>query len=961
MRRTLHPILTFPLLAAVSSGQEVPVLGQLYELSPTGAAVDYVIPANAGSVRVVAKGGAGGNASTSQCSSQGGRGARVEATFTIGTDPGELLPGGELRFLVGEAGESIHDGVEPASASGGGGGGTGVLYRPSASADWELLLVGGGGGGAAQQQTFGVCGKGSDGLDARIEQEGGDGVAAAGSSVPGYGGVLGNGGGAGFNSASGYSGGQGGGGAWSAGEDHDDDDPAGQAGYDAGGAGGDVHYEIGSGGWGCGGGGAGYWWAGGGGGGYSGGGGGAQGKGATPKSAGGGGGGSFVSGHASSVGKSLQATPREGLVTFTFWEVGPGDDCADAVAIPFHPEGAVPYIIWDSNLGYASAPSVLPFSFCAPEGNSDRWYRYDNDTLCTRKVYVDGFSITSAWHSINFFNSCDLVHANFLGCEYMYAGGTSPIGYTVAPGESLFFQVSTVDVTSPGGDYRLEIRFEDLSPDFDGDGISDCSDNCPEVANTDQLDSDGDGIGDVCDPCPFGDDSLDSDGDGVPDGCDICPGDDNLDSDGDGVPDDCDVCLGDDTIDSDGDGVPDACDPCPFDPTDCDGNGIGDSCDLANFGGAARLESFNGLGNAYYSLQGSGTHEPSFDLQALVLTDQIEPVSHTGSIVFEPVSPRHLTHADVEFSFRMTKGLFSDGRHGMSFSLLDAATYDSSALFGETGPGADSLTISFDVHQNGADPDGNHIELLIDGASVAIATPSYEMQAGEWRKARIELRGDELSLSLEDLDGAVEWIFVDEPIPTFEPMVSRYGFGARSGTGGGGLGSYKSISTWIDDVEIRDLSGGFSVDQDGDGVLDACQGGTQSVRLGEIPNPDVLRFGSSVGPMLEGVYRPWIDHATFLPGADADYLFLSADPLDLHVAPFGTLLGGVPFLLTLGQLPGAPFEVALPASPALLDVALTFSGASIDFDAPGPGGSTVVVLALTNAIDTTITGWQAAP
>jgi Bacterial Ig-like domain (group 1)/Thrombospondin type 3 repeat len=50
-------------------------------------------------------------------------------------------------------------------------------------------------------------------------------------------------------------------------------------------------------------------------------------------------------------------------------------------------------------------------------------------------------------------------------------------------------------------------------PDADGDGVADCvdqdedndgvndgSDNCPQVANTDQADADGDGIGDACDP-----------------------------------------------------------------------------------------------------------------------------------------------------------------------------------------------------------------------------------------------------------------------------------------------------------------------------------------------------------------------------------------------------------------------------------------------------------------------------
>lgn len=39
-------------------------------------------------------------------------------------------------------------------------------------------------------------------------------------------------------------------------------------------------------------------------------------------------------------------------------------------------------------------------------------------------------------------------------------------------------------------------------PDEDGDGITDPSDPCPELAGSGQVDSDGDGLGDACDLCP---------------------------------------------------------------------------------------------------------------------------------------------------------------------------------------------------------------------------------------------------------------------------------------------------------------------------------------------------------------------------------------------------------------------------------------------------------------------------
>lgn len=96
------------------------------------------------------------------------------------------------------------------------------------------------------------------------------------------------------------------------------------------------------------------------------------------------------------------------------------------------------------------------------------------------------------------------------------------------------------------------------SGDKDGDGVEDGEDNCPTVFNpirpmdgNAQADSDSDGIGDACDKCPLEDgesctppSSEDFDGDGVLNDVDNCPdtaNPDQLDADKDGKGAACDL------------------------------------------------------------------------------------------------------------------------------------------------------------------------------------------------------------------------------------------------------------------------------------------------------------------------------------------------------------------------------------------------------------------------------------
>lgn len=190
-----------------------------------------------------------------------------------------------------------------------------------------------------------------------------------------------------------------------------------------------------------------------------------------------------------------------------------------------------------------------------------------------------------------------------------------------------------VDGICTGGGCSVWVAYTDdgmtlaYTDDADGDGQADDRDNCPFVANRDQLDGDGDAVGDTCDTCAQAANrsQLDTDGDGAGDACDAdldgdgaangadtCPqlpdraqrdtdadgrGDScDEDDDGDGLLDTVDTCpllanpdnapLADPrcNADQDGDNVSDAFDDCievaNANQADLDGDGRGDACDL---------------------------------------------------------------------------------------------------------------------------------------------------------------------------------------------------------------------------------------------------------------------------------------------------------------------------------------------------------------------------------------------
>lgn len=156
------------------------------------------------------------------------------------------------------------------------------------------------------------------------------------------------------------------------------------------------------------------------------------------------------------------------------------------------------------------------------------------------------------------------------------------VDYSVAIGAAIY--IGAVSLNLDGGS----------AADVDHDGIRDCKDNCPNAANSSQVNSDNDGWGDACDNCPsiFQSNQLDSDGDGVGNVCDNCPTVSNAsqaNSDLDSFGDACDNCpnvTNPTQTNSDGDAWGNACDNCPgtyqTNQNDGDGDGIGDACDPCN-------------------------------------------------------------------------------------------------------------------------------------------------------------------------------------------------------------------------------------------------------------------------------------------------------------------------------------------------------------------------------------------
>jgi hypothetical protein len=291
----------------------------------------------------------------------------------------------------------------------------------------------------------------------------------------------------------------------------------------------------------------------------------------------------------------------------------PHDDCAGAKTIAQLPH--------TERVDISSFYSSFDEPLCY-EAERTAWYRYTPAT--NERVTIDAAESNFTAHVEIARGTC--VDRTVIGSCF------GPLHtFTACAGQTYLFQLARRYAYDPGSGEGYSLAFSTRATpgdgDTDADGVNDCADNCPTLANSGQADGDGDGGGDVCDSCPTipsrpddyvacqdadGDgvhnasdncrhssnaDQVDGDGDGVGDGCDNCAATENpaqADRDADGTGDDCDACT-----DPDGDafGTPgypaSACptDNCPLtanpDQRDANQDGVGDACRICSLLGRA--------------------------------------------------------------------------------------------------------------------------------------------------------------------------------------------------------------------------------------------------------------------------------------------------------------------------------------------------------------------------------------
>jgi hypothetical protein len=145
-----------------------------------------------------------------------------------------------------------------------------------------------------------------------------------------------------------------------------------------------------------------------------------------------------------------------------------------------------------------------------------------SDGLFTNKIQISWNAVTSATGYDIYRNGAPTKIGSSVGTATTYVDSAITIGtiYTY-----------TVKATTAAGSSDASTSDTGFAcADSDLDGITDCLDNCPAIANPTQTDCDRNGIGDVCDFASGA--AKDCNNNGIPDSCDIANGALDLNQDG---------------------------------------------------------------------------------------------------------------------------------------------------------------------------------------------------------------------------------------------------------------------------------------------------------------------------------------------------------------------------------------------------------------------------------------------
>jgi hypothetical protein len=150
---------------------------------------------------------------------------------------------------------------------------------------------------------------------------------------------------------------------------------------------------------------------------------------------------------------------------------------------------------------------------------------------------------------------------------------------------------------------------------------------------------------------------------------------------------------------------------------------------------------------------------------------------------------------------------------------------------------------------------------------------------------------------------------------------------------------------WDDDG----CPGGVNCDMGSAYVFSICPGSvlaTESVRVGNPPNPNALLPGCTSRPIIGEVWDPVIDHTSFAPGAILDFVAVDTVAALNYSTPMGTLLitPPPPQRIYTQLAGGQTFEIPVPDDCSFVGVQVYAQGGAYT-PAPGPG------IELTNALD----------